>query len=285
MSLVTTEWLRARLDDPNVRVVDIRWYLLEPDKGEANYRAGHIPTAIYLHVDRDLAAPPPPDARTGRHPLPAPEAFAETMARAGISAHTLVVAYDDQGGMNAARLWWLLRYFGHSRAVLLDGGINRWIAQGYPLSTEIPTFPRGHFIPRPNPNLIVNKEAMRARIHDARVVILDTRAWERYTGEVEPVDPRAGHIPGAKSAPGMGNLRSADDLRFRTPEELRARFAALGVAEAQEIIAYCGSGVNACQNIFALQLAGYDHALLYPGSFSEWSRDPELPVIVGEHPY
>lgn len=283
--LVTTAWLADHLDDPNVRIVDTRWYLLDPTKGEVNYADGHIPYAIYLSVDRHLAAPPLPDARTGRHPLHTPEAFADTMAAAGISAHTHVIAYDDAGGMNAARVWWLLRYFGHDRASLLDGGINRWLAEGRPLATDVPVFPRGEFVARPNPNLIVTKPEMIAATRDPRALILDTRAPERYEGKVEPVDARAGHIPGARCAPGSGNLRASDDPRFRGPAALRARFDALGANGADRIIAYCGSGINAAQNVFALYLAGYDRALLYPGSFSEWSRDPDLPVIAGSEPF
>lgn len=282
--LVTTTWLAEHLTDPGVRIVDTRWYLLEPDKGEANYRAGHIPQAVYLHVDRHLAAPAAPGAVTGRHPLPSPEAFAETMARAGVSADTHVVAYDDAGGMNAARVWWLLLYFGHARASLLDGGINQWLAEGRPLSTEVPVFARGTFPARPNPHLIVGKEELVRATRDPHALILDTRAPERYAGKVEPVDARAGHIPGARSAPGAGNLRGGDDMRFREPEELRAIFDALGANGADPIIAYCGSGINAAQNVFALHLAGYPDARLYPGSFSEWSRDPNLPISTGDRP-
>jgi thiosulfate/3-mercaptopyruvate sulfurtransferase len=283
-SLVTPAWLAEHLDDPRVRIVDTRWYLTEPDRGEAAYRVGHIPNAIYLHVDRDLAAPPLDDKTTGRHPLPSPQEFAETMANAGIYAETHVVAYDDAGGANAARVWWLLRYFGHEHASLLDGGLTRWLAEGRPLSVEVPSFPRGHFVSRPNPNLVVTKQRLVELLRDPHTLVLDTRAPERYRGETEPVDTRAGHIPGARSAPATGNLQG-DDGRFRSPAELRARFDALGANGKDRIVAYCGSGVNAAQNIFALGLAGYDDALLYAGSFSEWSRDPALPVITGPDPY
>lgn len=283
--LVTTDWIADHLNDPHVRIVDTRWYLLDPQQGEANYRSGHIPNAIYFSVDRQLADPALPDARTGRHPLPSSESFAETMAQAGISAHTHVVAYDDAGGVNAARLWWLLLYFGHTDASLLDGGINQWIAEGRPLTTDLPTFPRGEFRANPNRNMIMTKQDMITATGDPHVLILDTRAAERYEGKTEPVDARAGHIPGARHAPGSGNLRAADDPRFRQARELRERFDALGASSAEQIVAYCGSGINACQNLFVLSLAGYENALLYPGSFSEWSRDPELPVVTGASPY
>lgn len=289
-SLVTTAWLEQHLADPNVRVVDTRWYLLQPSKGEADYHNAHIPNAIYLSVDRDLAAPPLPDARTGRHPLPDARSFAETMMRAGISdanaaPPTHVVVYDDAGGANAARLWWLLRYFGHKNVSLLDGGLVRWVADGRPLTAEIPTFERGSFAARPDRGMVVTKEEMIALTRNPRALILDARAPERYRGETEPIDARAGHIPGARSAPLSGNLITADDARFRNASDLQAHFDAVGANGADEIVAYCGSGVNAAADLFALHLAGYDNARLYGGSFSEWSRDPNLPVITGSAPY
>lgn len=288
--LVTTQWLAEHLDDPNVRIVDVRWYLLDRDKGARDYAKAHIPNAIYLHVDHDLSAPPLPDAKTGRHPLPDAKTFAETMARAGISnatehsVATHVVAYDDAGGANAARVWWLLRYFGHDNASLLDGGLPQWTAEGRPLTAEIPTFPRAEFHARPNPQMVVVKQEMQTHTRNPRTLILDARAGERYRGETEPVDARAGHIPGAKNAPIGGNVRGADDLRFHDANVLRERFAALGAGDAVEIIAYCGSGVNAAQEIFALELAGLRNARLYAASFSEWSRDLDLPIVTGGEP-
>lgn len=288
--LVSTGWLADHLNNADVRVVDARWYLLDPDRGERDYAAAHIPNALYLHIDRHLAAPPEPGAVTGRHPLPTAEAFAATMAQAGIASArgnqpgTHVVAYDDMGGINAARLWWLLGYFGHERASLLDGGLNQWRAEGRALTSAIPTFPPSQFDAEPKPNWIVNKAEMVRRTRDPHTLILDARAPERYRGETEPVDARAGHIPGARSAPGAGNLRGEGDFRFKNAAELRARFDALGANGADDIVAYCGSGVNAAQDVFALWLAGYDNTRLYPGSFSEWSRDPGLPVITGAAP-
>lgn len=288
--LVTTQWLADHANDANVRIVDTRWYLLQPSKGETDYRNAHIPNAIYLSIDRDLSALPLPDAKTGRHPLPDTAAFAETMMRAGIgnaheSSQTHVVVYDDAGGANAARLWWLLRYFGHENVSLLDGGLVQWIAEGRPLTSAVPTFPRGEFHARANPNMVVTKSEMIALLRDSRTLILDARAPERYRGETEPVDARAGHIPGAYNAPVAANFAAADDHRFKNPVELRARYDAFGANGADEIVAYCGSGVNAAADLFALHLAGYDNTRLYAGSFSEWSRDPELPVITGAEPY
>jgi thiosulfate/3-mercaptopyruvate sulfurtransferase len=283
-SLVTTDWLANHLDDPNVRIADVRWYLLDRDKGARDYANAHIPNAIYLHIDHDLSAPPLSDAKTGRHPLPDAPAFAETMARAGISNATHVIAYDDAGGANAARLWWLLKYFGHEQVSLLDGGLNQWLAEGRAFSSDIPTFPRAEFHARPNSQMVVTKADMQTRTRDARVLILDARMPERYRGETEPVDARAGHIPGAKSAPIGGNLRGGDDFRFHDADVLRERFAALGANDAAEIIAYCGSGVNAAAEIFALELAGFRDARLYAASFSEWSRDFDLPIVTGAEP-
>lgn len=283
--LVTTAWLAEHLADENVRVVDTRWYLLEPNKGENDYRRAHIPNAIYLSVDRDLAAPPLPDAKTGRHPLPNAETFAETMMRAGISNASQVVTYDDAGGANAARLWWLLKYFGHENVALLDGGLNQWLAEGRALSSAAPNFPRGQFAARPNEKMAVSKAQMIQETRNPRALVLDARAGERYRGETEPVDARAGHIPDAHSAPIGGNLRGGADFRFQDAAALRERFVVLGADDAGEIIAYCGSGVNAAAEIFALQLAGYENTRLYAGSFSEWSRDFDLPIVTGAEPH
>ncbi len=278
--LVNTSWLAAHLNDANLRVADLRWYLLDKDKnGRDEYRRGHIPGAVFLDIDTDLASPR--GQGPGRHPLPRPAAFAETMARSGIGADTHVIAYDDRGGATAARLWWLLHYFGHENVSLLDGGIVRWIAEGRPLQTDVPQVARAKFVVRPDPTRVVDRNTVDALRKDSHGLVLDVRAPERYEGRVEPIDPRAGHVPGAKSAPIAGNLVSPDDPRFLDPDTLRARYDALGADGAGRVVAYCGSGVNACQAIFAMQLAGTD-ALLYEGSWSDWSSDPNAPVAVGK---
>jgi thiosulfate/3-mercaptopyruvate sulfurtransferase len=283
--LVTTEWLAAHLNDPNVRIVDARWYLHDLAKGEADYAQGHIPNAIHLSVHHHLASHPLPDAKTGRHPLPTPDAFQETMNAAGISKATHVIAYDDNGGASAARLWWLLHYFGHENVSLLDGGLNQWVQEGRALSTDVPNFPRGDFHAQLSPHLLLTKQEMVERTRDPRALILDARIPDRYLGKSDPIDPRPGHIPGAKSAPVAGNLRAADDFRFREPAAMQAYYDAFGANGADEIIAYCGSGVTAAADIFALHLAGYDNTRLYVGSYSEWSRDPDLPIVTGAEPY
>ncbi|MGB8648445.1 MAG: sulfurtransferase [Anaerolineae bacterium] len=278
--LVSTDWLAAHLDDPAVRVIDTRWYLLGPDKGREEYARAHIPGAVFLSLDADLAAPV--GEGPGRHPLPTSEAFATAMGRAGIGDETHVVAYDDVGGGIAGRLWWLLRYFGHDRVSLLDGGIAQWLKEGRPLTAAVLDVRPATLTPRPHPEWVVDQSAVAQLAADPQTLLLDVRAPERYRGETEPVDSRAGHIPGAKNAPLAGNLRGPDDLRLRDPDALRERFHALGADGAAQVVVYCGSGVNACQNILALQLAGYENVLLYEGSWSDWSRNPARPAATGE---
>lgn len=281
--LISTDWLAARVNDSSIRIVDARWYLFDKDKtGRDEYSRRHIPGAIFLDVDADLSSPR--GQGPGRHPLPRADAFAETMARAGISAGIYVIAYDDRGGATAARLWWLLRYFGHDQVSLLDGGIAQWIAENRTLQTEVPVFPRATFVPHPRPEMVVDRQVINAMRNDPRALILDVRVPERYAGTIEPIDPRAGHIPGATNAPIGGNLRDANDPRLLDPAALRARFESLGAGKAERIVSYCGSGVNACQNVFALTLAGFDNALLYEGSWSDWSSDPNAPLAVGDKP-
>ncbi len=281
--LVSTEWLAAHLHDPDLLIADVRWYLFDKTRqGREEYLRGHIPGAIFIDVDHDLAAPV--GQGPGRHPLPRPEVFAESASRAGIGPDTYVVAYDDSGGASAARLWWLLRYCGHEQVSLLDGGIVRWIGEGRPLETAVPTVPPAVFTAHPHPDRVVDQGTVNALRNDPAALVLDVRAAERYRGEVEPIDPRAGHVPGARSAPYADNLRAPDDPRFLEPTQLRARFESLGASQARHIVSYCGSGINACQNIFALYLAGYDNTLLYEGSWSDWCRNLERPAALGPNP-
>jgi thiosulfate/3-mercaptopyruvate sulfurtransferase len=275
-SLVSAGWLAEHLHEDGVRVADVRWYLFEPGKvGREEYARGHIPGAVFVDVDGALSAAG--QGGPGRHPLPSPATFAAAMSRAGIGPGTHVVAYDDRGGATAGRLWWLLRYFGHERVSLLDGGITQWVAEGRPLETEVPQVAPAAFAARPQPALVVEKSAVNALRADPRALLLDARVAERYRGEVEPIDAYAGHIPGARNAPLAGNLRGGNDWRFRPAADLRARFEALGAGTAERIVAYCGSGINATQVLFALHLAGFENAQLYEGSWSDWSRDPALP--------
>jgi len=277
--LVPTEWLAARLDDPSMRVVDVRWSVLDPDRGRIAYETGHVPGAAFMNVDTDLSSPR--GEGPGRHPLPTATRFAEVASRVGIGAGTHVVAYDFGDGSTAARLWWLLRHFGHERASLLDGGFARWSAEGWAVDDRVPAFAPAPFHAAPSPTRFVDAADVERLRRDPGALVLDVRAPERYEGRVEPIDPVAGHVPGARNAPFAANVRSVEDPRFRDPAELRARFSGLGAEGAERIVCYCGSGVNACQGIFSLELAGLGGALLYEGSWSDWCSDPSRPVATG----
>lgn len=272
--IISVEELAAALAGPNPPVLlDVRWKLGGPP-GVVAYRAGHLPGAVFVDLDRDLAGPPGPG---GRHPLPAPEAFQAAMRRCGVRDQADVVVYDEADSTAAARAWWLLRYFGHERVRVLDGGYRAWVAAGQPVETHEPQPAPGDFTARPGHLPVLDADDVPDFTRDG--VLLDARAAERYRGEVEPVDPVAGHIPGAVSAPTLENVRP--DGRFRDPAELRARFAALGVTPDTPVGAYCGSGVTAAHEVLALRLAGYE-AALYPGSWSHWITDPNRPVAKGE---
>jgi thiosulfate/3-mercaptopyruvate sulfurtransferase len=276
--LVTTEWLARHLDDPRVRIVDVRWYLDPARRGRDAYAAGHIPGAVFLDVDEDLSAPGGGRGRpAGRHPWPSPEQVSRVIGGAGIGPGTQVVAYDDQAAAVAARLWYVLRAHGHDDVAVLDGGLAKWTAEGRPLATDTRSPSPVHFEARLRPGFVLTKADVVAR-NKARP-LLDARVAERYRGENEPIDPRAGHIPGARSAPFSANLAGQPAV-FRPSPELRERYAELG-AEAAPPIVYCGSGVTACHDLLALHLAGLSGAL-YAGSWSEWSSDPALPIETGE---
>ncbi len=251
-----------------VVLADVRWYL-DGRSGQAAYDAGHLPGAVFVDVDHDLAAHAAPES--GRHPLPDPEDFAERMAALGIADGDTVIAYDDAGGVVAARLVWMLRVTGH-QAALLDGGMA---AYDGPLDRDAPRRDRATFTPRPWP---ADRLADIGDAVDPRNVVVDARDPARFRGEVEPIDPRAGHIPGAVSAPTGDNL--GPDGRFRTLDDLRARFAALGADGTRPVGVYCGSGVTAAHEIAALAVAGVP-AALYPGSWSQWSSDPDRPAATG----
>jgi thiosulfate/3-mercaptopyruvate sulfurtransferase len=280
--LVSCEWLAGHASDPALRIADVRWSLVEKDKGRTAYREAHVPGAVFLDVDADLAAPR--GQGPGRHPLPTPENFAAAMRHAGIGPHTHVIAYDFGDGSTAARLWWLLRYHGHDRVSLLDGGIARWIAEGRPVESEVPSYAPATFVSKPRPEMLVDAAAVERLRADPRSLVLDVRMEERYEGRREPIDPVAGHIPGAKNRPYPTNVRSAEDPRFLEAADLRTAYEQLGAGSAERIACYCGSGVNACQSVFALELAGFRNALLYEGSWSDWCSSPSRPAATGSRP-
>lgn len=276
--LVTTAELAGWLssDTPPV-VIDTRWRLNGPP-GADSYAAGHIPGAVYLNVDGDLSGAP---GAGGRHPLPDPARLQETLRAAGVSTDRPVVAYDDADGSIAARVWWLLRWSGHPECGVLDGGFAAWEAEGRTVTNEVPKPSPGNIEVQPGHMPVV--DADEAADLARRGMLLDVRAPQRYTGEMEPIDPRAGHVPGAVNAP--FNAHVGGDGRWRKPEELRARFEDLGVDGASPVGAYCGSGVTATSTLLALELAGYpEPAALYAGSWSNWSYDPQRAVATGPDP-
>ena len=275
--LVDTAWLAAHLGDDNLVVADIRWQHGQPDFGREAFAAGRIPGAVRLSLDTDLSDLR--DLSRGRHPLPDPRNLVAALARAGIGEGTRVVAYDDAAGGVAARLWWLLRWLGlKGVGFLLDGGLAKWTAEERPVESGTARDPAPHprpLAPRAREELTVSRADV-ARAEALGLVLLDARAPERYRGEVEPIDTRAGHIPGALNAPFAANLTGNAAPLFRSPEELRAAFARLGLGpgDGPRVVCYCGSGVTACHDLLALELAGIRGARLYPGSWSEWVAGP-----------
>jgi thiosulfate/3-mercaptopyruvate sulfurtransferase len=277
-TILSVEELLARLDDPNWVVVDVRYDLSDPDAGRRAYLDGHVPGAQYADLGRDLSAPPRVDR--GRHPLPGVEAMAATFGMLGIGPGVQVVVYDARNGMYAARLWWMLRYLGHDSVAVLDGGLDAWRRAGFALeSGEVRRSPR-RFVPKVRPDWIAGTAEVEASRTNPDRLVVDSRSADRYRGENETIDPVAGHIPGARNHFFGDNVES--DGRFREPADLARSFAALlGERDPRDAIFYCGSGVTACQNLLALEIAGMSGARLYPGSWSEWIGDRSRPVAVG----
>ena len=279
-TLIETEVLAAHLDDPQWVVFDCRSVLGDAEAGPRRYAEGHIPGAHYLNLERDLSSPITP--QTGRHPLPDPELLAASLGKAGVGQTTQVAAYDDMGGAYAARLWWLLRWLGHLQVAVLNGGWQQWLKEERTVSRDLPV-PTPQAFPyhgvKPGVYLTTDEvlQIVRGR-HPG--LLVDARAENRYRGEGETVDPVAGHVPGAINLPFAGNL--AEDGRFSHPAALRQRYqAALGAIQPDSAVFMCGSGVTACHNLLAMELAGMKGARLYAGSWSEWIRDPARPVAKG----
>jgi thiosulfate/3-mercaptopyruvate sulfurtransferase len=278
-TLISAVELARHLSDPDWLVIDARFDLAKPQSGEDAYRAGHIPNSVYAHLDRDLSAPRTPES--GRHPLPRPEVFESTLRSWGIAPTTQVVVYDADSGAFAARLWWLLRWVGHREVAVLDGGMKAWREAGLPESQEVPQRTQSRFEVRPDDSMWMRASEVAAKVQDSAWRLLDARAPERYAGKVEPIDPVAGHIPGAINHPFSRNLDS--NAGFLSAAELQRQYTAsqAGVRDEHTIV-MCGSGVTACHLLLALEVAGKPGAKLYAGSWSEWIRDPTRPIATGE---
>ncbi len=262
---VDSEWLMYQLDNPEVVIVDCRFELANPDWGKEAYRASHIKGASYLDLNHDLSSPV--QRHGGRHPLPDINLLAQKFAQMGIVKHkTLVVAYDDSRFAFAARLWWLLRYLGHNYVVLLDGGWKNWLKHGYPVSEVISEPRAGSFSAQPNLDWLVDINAMKSFQHNNLILVIDSRDRDRYLGLREPIDPIAGSIPGAVNSPWK---QVSNESGYLQPLEYQQHLWN-NYQQAEAIIVYCGSGVTACVNLFSLSWAGFNHAKLYPGGWSDW---------------
>lgn len=276
--LITPQGLAASLGDQRLRVIDLRHDLMKPGAGRAAWQAGHVPGAIHLDLDLDLSGTR--NGRNGRHPLPDPLDLAAHLGLAGIGDADRVVVYDDAGGAFAARLWWMLRWLGHQAVSVLDGGWQAWTVAGLPQSTEAAKPIATVFTPRAPQPWTVDASSLAAGLAAGSLLLVDARAPERFRGEVEPIDPVAGHIPGARNR--FMRLNLDDDGCFKPAAALRAEFEALLAGRpVAELVCQCGSGVTACHNLLALEVAGLPGARLYPGSWSEWCSDPARPVATG----
>lgn len=263
--VVSPAWLSEHFNDAQVVIVDCRFSLADPELGRQQYKTSHIPGAHYLDLNRDLSSPV--GKYGGRHPLPNPTELGQKLATIGINwQETLAVAYDDSRFAFASRFWWLLRYLGHDKVALLDGGWKLWVEGDYPVTDALPTPKPGKFVPEVRSHLVVDIDAVKSRQVPPQVILVDSREADRYRGEREPIDPIAGHIPGAVNYPWQD---VTDELgRLRSVTEQKQRWS--GVESAEEIMVYCGSGVTACVNLLSLEIAGINTGKLYAGSWSDW---------------
>ena len=276
-TLISAGELAAHLGDPAWIVFDCRHDLSQPEAGEQAYAISHVPGARFLHVDRDLAGPV--TGRNGRHPLPDPQRFAARLAAAGVNSSSQVVAYDDTGGMYAARLWWMLRWIGHSSVAVLDGGLKAWLDEGRATDSKVPQPRPGNIAVAPR-DIAVDVNFVLAHLHDPKIRVVDARAEDRYRGENETLDPVGGRIPGALNRFFRNNLGA--DGRFKQASQLREDFnRVLQGAAPAAVVHQCGSGITACHNLLAMEIAGLTGSRLYPGSWSEWCADPARPVATG----
>lgn len=274
-TLIDPANLEAMLGHSHWVVVDCRFSLADTEKGRRSWKESHIPGAVYAHLDEDLSGPGQPGA--GRHPLPSVKKAARTFGQWGIGEDTQVVAYDDMSGAIAARLWWLLQWLGHEKVAVLNGGWTRWQAEGRPESSEKPKVTVRTFEPHPQAEFLIELRELKSRQASGDIRMLDARAPERYRGEEEPIDPVAGHIPGAVSAPHMAVVDGAGN--WLSPDDLKTHFSTLlAGTPAEDSVCYCGSGVTACRNILAMQHAGLSRPRLFAPSWSGWIENPDHPV-------
>ncbi|MEO1624778.1 MAG: sulfurtransferase [Bacteroidota bacterium] len=279
-TIIHADELHSHLSHPNLAIIDCRFSLADTESGRRDFQAGHIPGAQYAHLDDDLSGTIIPGT-TGRHPLPAPEDFAKVLSKWGIDNETQVIAYDQGHGGIAARLWWMLRWLGHDKVAVLNGGWAEWSQKGLTVGREFTAATPKSFVPNERMEWIASVEEVRQNAQDSTHRLVDARAAARYRGEQEPIDPVAGHIPGAHSLPFAENLNESG--LWRSPEELRNRFTPL-LANADRVTVYCGSGVTACHNLLALEMAGLTDPMpkLYPGSWSHWITDANREIALGD---
>ena len=281
-TLITVDQLATSLNSELIKIFDCRFSLADTEAGRNAYGEGHIPGAIYAHLDDDLSGEIIV-GKTGRHPLPSIASITATFSKWGIDEKVQVVAYDDKGGMIASRLWWMLKWLGHNAVAVLDGGWQAWENSGHPVSTDTPSPQAKNFRPAHQAEMILPLQDIVKKSASGESLIIDARAAERYRGEVEPIDPVAGHIPAAVSAPFSMNLD--ENGYFLPADQLKARFQAfLGELPAEQAVCYCGSGVSGCHNLLAAAHAGITGIKLYPGSWSEWITDPQRPIATGHYP-
>nr|WP_145156941.1 sulfurtransferase [Paenibacillus terrae] len=274
--LVNKAWVLARMYEPDVTIVDCRFMLGQPDAGSISYEESHIPGAVFLDLEKDLSSSV--SEHGGRHPLPDTGQLAAKLGKVGINRETRVIAYDDQGGLYASRLWWLLSYMGHETVFVMNEGFSAWKDAGYPVSKDQPVRVPTTFTADVHPEMLVNLEDVRQAMKDPSIVILDSRESSRYLGLNETIDHTAGHIPGAKNKFWKGVLQ--DNGEWKSLDELKEYYK--DVPKDHEIIVYCGSGVSACPNVLALTELGYPDVRLYAGSWSDWISYSENPIATGE---
>ncbi|MFM8246813.1 MAG: sulfurtransferase [Burkholderiaceae bacterium] len=280
-TLISAAELQQHINNPTFVILDCRAELTDPNAGAVAFAAGHIPGAQHADSDRDLSdkSPGPNGEFRGRHPLPTVDHFIETLRGWGVYPNSQVIAYDAHGGMFAARVWWMLRWVGHKSVAVLDGGLPAWEALGGELTQAVINRPRGSITPQASLVSSVSADDVLANLSARARVVLDARAADRFRGENETIDPVAGRIPGARNRWFKDNLQA--DGKFKSPDLLRAEYSAL-IKSPESTIMQCGSGISACHNLLAMDIAGLPGAMLYPGSWSEWSADPSRPVAVGD---